>query len=136
RGVSLDYLVGALLKNPRHVEAERLGGLEVENQIELSGLLDRQTSRLLTSQDAINVRCASQEHLDRIDAIRHQATARHVITKWIDRGQSVLRSQPDDHLSIDLPQRAWKHDQPTIRLSRHRRDSSLHLGGVANVRCD
>jgi hypothetical protein len=28
RVASLDYLVGALLQNPRHVEAERSGGLQ------------------------------------------------------------------------------------------------------------
>ena len=38
---SLDHLVGALLEKPRQVEAERLGGLEIDYQFKLSGLFDR-----------------------------------------------------------------------------------------------
>ena len=33
----LDHLVGKLLKMQRHVEAEHLGGLEVDDQLELGG---------------------------------------------------------------------------------------------------
>src|SRR5690242_14829193 len=38
---SFDMLVGSLLRNPRHFEAKRLGGLEVDDEFESRGLLDR-----------------------------------------------------------------------------------------------
>src|SRR5712691_142092 len=55
RDPSFDHLVGALLKMQRHVEAERLGGLEVDHQLVLDRRLHRQVCRLLTLEDAIDV---------------------------------------------------------------------------------
>jgi hypothetical protein len=37
----LDHLVGALLNMKRHVESERLGGLDIDNQLKLGRLFDR-----------------------------------------------------------------------------------------------
>jgi len=55
---SFDHLIGALLEMQRNVEAERLGGLEVNHQLELDGGLDRKLARLRAPQDAINIgRC-------------------------------------------------------------------------------
>src|SRR2546425_2341010 len=42
----LDHLVGALLEKEWHVEAERLGSLEVDHQLELDRELDWQFARL------------------------------------------------------------------------------------------
>jgi hypothetical protein len=37
----LDHLIGEREQRRRNVEAERLGGLEVNNKLEFGGLLDR-----------------------------------------------------------------------------------------------
>ena len=47
-GVSLfDHLVGAADQRQRNGEAERLGSLQVDDQLDFGGLLDRQVGRLL-----------------------------------------------------------------------------------------
>ena len=57
----LDHLVGALREMRRHVEAERVGGLEVDHQLELDRGLDGKLARLRTLEDAIGIgRCAAK----------------------------------------------------------------------------
>jgi hypothetical protein len=45
-GMLFDHLVGASEQQRRHVEAERLRRLEVDHQLELGWLLNRQIARL------------------------------------------------------------------------------------------
>jgi hypothetical protein len=58
-----DHLVGTGQLGRRHVEAERLGGLEVDCQLVFRGRLNRQVGRFLTLEDAIDV--AGRAQVDR-----------------------------------------------------------------------
>ena len=50
--VFIQFLIGELLNMQRHFEAERLRNLEVDHQLELSRLHDRQIGRLGAAQRA------------------------------------------------------------------------------------
>src|SRR5262249_54873300 len=50
-----DQLVGAAAQRERHSQAERLGGLQVDDQLDLRGLLHRQVGGLLALEDATGV---------------------------------------------------------------------------------
>src|SRR4051794_32826789 len=52
---SFDHLVGAQQERCRHLNAERLGGLEIDRQLGLCGLLDWQVRRLVTLENAAGV---------------------------------------------------------------------------------
>jgi hypothetical protein len=49
--LSLDHLVGAAEQREWNSEAERLGSLEIEDQLNLHCLLDRQVGRLLALEN-------------------------------------------------------------------------------------
>src|SRR5215207_6430858 len=55
-GLLLDHLIGACEERGRDREPERLGGLEVDDKLELGRLLDREIGGLGTPQDPVDVR--------------------------------------------------------------------------------
>jgi hypothetical protein len=61
---SFDHLVGELLEMQRHVEAERLGGLEIDHQLELDRGLDGKLARLRALEDAIGIGRRAPEIID------------------------------------------------------------------------
>ena len=57
----------------RHVEAERLGGLEVDDQLEFGRRLHWQVGGLLALEDAIDVAGSQPELVDLIGSVGHQS---------------------------------------------------------------
>jgi integrase len=51
----LDHLVGALLEEPRHVDPERLRRLEIDHELDLGRLLDRDVGGPSALKDAVDV---------------------------------------------------------------------------------
>src|SRR5262245_42391166 len=88
RGPSFDHLVGAGEQRRRHVEAERVGSFEIDYQLVLYRELRRQVPRFCSLKDAINVRRALTERIDRIWPVGDQATTRCVVTRAVNRRQA------------------------------------------------
>ena len=53
--LSFDHLAGAGLQRQRHGQAERLGSLKVDHQLEFGRRLNRQIAWLFAPKDAIDI---------------------------------------------------------------------------------
>src|SRR5262249_61809970 len=95
---SFDHLVGADEQRRRHVEAERLRGLEIDHKLELGRLLNRQVAGILPLEDTIYVTGRLPGLFGWVDAIRYQAAAGDEETKSISSGKAI----PACHRSKNL----------------------------------
>jgi len=71
--ISFDQLVGTGDQDRGHGQSERLGGLEIDHQVEIRGRLHRKLSRLGTLEDAIDVGWCPPVQVEEIGAIRDEA---------------------------------------------------------------
>src|SRR5262245_53054646 len=71
-------------------DAEGLGGLQVDGQIELRRLLHRQVSRLGAFEDLIDMDSSASAQVRPTWAIRHKTASLHPIPKTVYRWQSIL----------------------------------------------
>ena len=98
-----------------HGEAECLGGLEVDHQLEIGRQLDRQIGRLLAFEDAINIAGRATVLVEPIDPVGDQAAGGDIRAVGVGRGQFVPRRKSDDQIAMKVRQRAPRNNQATIR---------------------
>src|SRR5438876_4471746 len=74
RDPSLDDLVRPNENRLRDRQAERLGGLEVDHEFELSGLLDGEIGGFCALEDLVDVPCCAPNHVDSARTVRDEGT--------------------------------------------------------------
>ena len=75
RPVSLDDLVGAGEERLRHGQAERLRGLEIDDQLEPSRLLDRKIGRLGPLEDPVDEISGAAVKINLIRSVGQQTSS-------------------------------------------------------------
>src|SRR5262245_17477061 len=131
---SFDHLVGALLENPRHIETECFGGLEVDRQLELDWCLDGKLARLVALEDAIDIGCRLPYLIERVTSVGQQAADLSEVTERIDGREAVASRQQGDLGAMAGREVIRHHDQTTIRLSGLCGNDRFEHGRIAN-RC-
>jgi len=84
----------------RHVEAELLRRLQVDDQLEFRRRLNRQVGRLFAFEDAIDVGCDAPINFDQISPIRQQRAASRENAEGRDRRQAMAVGQHHDGLAV------------------------------------
>jgi hypothetical protein len=92
----LDQLVGGGGQSERHVEAKRLGSLEVDDQLEIRHLLDRQVARFFALKNPANVDANQAIPIRDADIIAHQATGHGGLAPCENGGKRVAGGQCED----------------------------------------
>src|SRR5262249_3842491 len=90
---SLDHFVGAAEQRQRNGEAERLRGLEVDDQLDFRGLLHRQVARVVAGQDPFDVDAGRTVRIREAAAVAHQAAGRGELAILVDRRHRVAVRQ-------------------------------------------
>src|SRR5262245_29592265 len=81
-----DHLVGEREQRRRNRQAERLGDLQIDDEIEFNRLLDRQIGRLRSAQNPVNITSGAPELVSKVYSIGHQTSRFNIVTRAVHRG--------------------------------------------------
>src|SRR5262245_65620157 len=114
---SLDHLVGAGEQRQRDRQAERLGGREIDHQLELDRGLNWKLAWFRALENAITIRRRTPVFVDDVRTIRDQAAEFSEGTGPIDGRQTVARSQQSNLCAMADREGIRYHEQAAIRLA-------------------
>src|SRR5512145_2915406 len=98
----LDDLIRPQQQRRRNGEAESLGGLEVDDELERTRLLDGQVAGFRAFEYLVNVRSGPSERLREVWRIRHESAEWAKLSLGVDRGQPGLRYHLDHPFRIGV----------------------------------
>src|SRR5438034_831754 len=92
-GSSFDDLIRPQQQRRRDRQTERLGGLEVNHELELRGLLDGEVARLRALEDLVDEGGGAPKTVEQVGPEGHEAAAVDVAAQGVDRWKSIVRGK-------------------------------------------
>src|SRR5262245_39363772 len=132
------HLIGAGEQRCWRFDAQRLSGLEVQEQFKSCALLYRQFSRLFAFENAASVDASKTVRVE-ATTIAHEATRRDKQTVSKDRGYSVMGCQCTEHLISAREEWIGADHQsscPQLDHSREKRIEFVLITGVQYMKFD
>src|SRR5205085_2345591 len=99
---SFDHLVGTHEQGSRHGQAESLGRLEVDEQLDFRGLLNRKVDGLLALENPASVDAALNVPVNNAASIAQQAASGSELTQLVHRRQRVTHRQIGDLVDLTV----------------------------------
>jgi hypothetical protein len=112
--------------------AKRLGGAEVDDQLEFDWLLHGKCARTFASQDAIDIGCGAARQIDYIGPVGQEPPGRGTFFPWIDRRKTHIGRQPCDTLAMPISENIRSDDQAAAGLAGELGNSALDLRLIAD----
>src|SRR5262249_54229242 len=116
----------------RHRDSERLGGLEVNDQLELGRCLDWKIAWTFALENASDVARRPGVHVTHVYSVRDQTTAGGIVTEPVDRWQAIPCRLRDDKLAVNRYEGARYHDKAGIRLGFRCGNGALDISRVGD----
>src|SRR5262249_4478143 len=125
---SLDYFVGPHQERLRNRQAQRLGGLEVDDELEHGWLLDRQITWSGALEDLIHVDHGLSDLIVRVHRIGREPTSINKLTMTPHRGYPTLYGEAYEDVLVLEGQYTWDAEHRMGTFSGHRGKGTFKIG--------
>src|SRR5262249_10838405 len=128
-----DHLICAQQQGLRNHQAEGLGGLEVDDQLETAGLLHGEIGRLRTLEDLVGVRGRPSGHIGIARALSHEPSVLYEFRIREHSRQPALRAEGDDLRSVSQQEAVRDDDERVWTLLRDEGEGIAELLRLLHV---
>ena len=108
---SFDDLVGKREKFQRYIESQRLGGFEIDYQLDLRGLFDRQLGGLLAAENFAGIDAAEAECILDVGTVAHQPTGECCLAPWVEHWHCMAGGKRDDLFPMIVQEQIAGYEQ-------------------------
>src|SRR5262245_66674656 len=99
---SFDHLVGAGEQGGWDLDPERLGGLQVDHELELGGLLDGQIGRLFAFQNSTSIHSRQPIQFREATTVADEAARCGELATLVDRRQRIFQGERSEMSSAGI----------------------------------